>query len=57
MERKTTIVKVITSMEGLRTRQNNLIGKCTKAEGKEASNFGNLCVAALPWQTTRNWVA
>ena len=57
MERKTTIVKGITSREGLRTRQNNLIGKCTKAEGKEASNYGNLCVAALPWQTTRNWVA
>ena len=57
MERKTTIVKGITSMEGLRTRQNNLIGKYIKAEGKEASNYGDLYAAALPWQTTRNWVA
>ena len=43
MERKTTIAKGITSMEGLSTRQNNLIGKCTKAEGK-ASNYGNLAL-------------
>lgn len=31
--------------------------KYIKAEGKEASNYGNLCAAALPWQTMRNWVA
>lgn len=44
MEREKKIAKGITSMEGLSTRQNNLIRKCTKAEGKEACNYGNLAL-------------
>ena len=45
LERKTTTAKGVTSIEELRTRQNNLIQKDQSIRQRRKSNHGNFCIA------------